>query len=179
MTARTPTRERPHPTHEPPKRQIPRSRWAAVAAGAVGMLIVVVIGAVAWFLVVQEPLDVGAAPQDDAAAEPAQPEAPAEEPQQPGDDAQQPGQPDEPGPEVVYGAELRANWDVTGVSVDDRLNVRSGPGVHNAVMATLAPDMVELESTGRIAQVDGVLWREIVVPGDGAGWVNARYLAET
>ncbi|HEX6256035.1 MAG TPA: hypothetical protein VFZ70_09510, partial [Euzebyales bacterium] len=75
--------------------------------------------------------------------------------------------------------ELRANWDVTGVSADDRLNVRSGPGVHNAVMATLAPDMVELESTGRIAQVDGVLWREIVLPGDGTGWVNASYLAET
>ena len=178
MTARTPTRESPRPAHEPPERQVPRSRWPTVAAGAVGMLIVVVIGAVVWFLARDDP-DVGPAQRDDAAAEPAQPEAPAEEPQQPGDDAQQPGQPDEPGPEVVYGAELRANWDVTGVSVDDRLNVRSGPGVHNAVMATLAPDMVELESTGRIAHVDGVLWREIVVPGDGTGWVNARYLAET
>jgi chorismate-pyruvate lyase len=40
-------------------------------------------------------------------------------------------------------------------------------------------DTVELESTGRIAQVDGVLWREIVVPGDGAGWVHAGYLTET
>ena len=179
MTARTPTRERPRPTQAPAKQQAPRTRWPAVAAGAVGMLIVVVIAAAVWFLVAQEPLAVGPAPQDDSAAEPQQPEAPAEEPQQPGDDAQQPGQPDEPGPAVVYGTKPRANWDVTGVSADDRLNVRIGPGVHNAVMATLAPDAVELESTGRIARVDGVLWREIVVPGDGTGWVNARYLAET
>jgi hypothetical protein len=179
MTARTPTRQRPRPTQAPAKQQAPRTRWPAVAAGAVGMLIVVVIAAAVWFLVVQEPLAVGPAPQDDAAAEPQQPEAPAEEPQQPGDDAQQPGQPAEAGPAVVYGTELRANWDVTGVSVDDQLNVRTGPGVHNAVTATLAPDTVELESTGRIARVDGALWREIVVPGDGTGWVNAGYLAET
>ncbi|HSK90588.1 MAG TPA: SH3 domain-containing protein [Euzebyales bacterium] len=179
MTARTPTRELPHPAHEPTEQQPPRSRWPAVAAGAIGMLIIAVIAAVVWFLARQEPLDVGPAPQDDPAAEPQQPEAPAEEPQRPGDDAQRPGQPDEPGPVVVYGTELRANWDVTGVSADDRLNVRTGPGVHNAVMATLAADTVELESTGRIARVDGALWREIVVPGDGTGWVNAGYLAET
>ena len=117
----------------------------------------------------QEPFDGGPAPRDD----------PAEEPQQPGDDGQEAKQPDEPGPAVVYGTEPRANWDVTGVSADDRLNVRTGPGVHNAVMATLTPDTGELESTGRIAQVDGALWREIIVPGDGTGWVNAAYLAET
>lgn len=179
MTAPTPTRELPRPAHEPAEQQVPRSRWPAVAAGAIGTLIIVVIAAAVWFLVVQEPLDGGPAPQGDAAVEPQQPAAPAEDPQQPGDDAQQPAQPDESSPEVVYGTELRANWDVTGVSADDRLNVRSGPGVHNAVMATLAPDAVELESTGRIAHVDGALWREIVVPGDGAGWVNAGYLAET
>jgi hypothetical protein len=46
-------------------------------------------------------------------------------------------------------------------------------------MATLAPDAVELESTGRVGRVDGVLWREIVVPGDGTGWVHAGYLTET
>lgn len=176
MTARTPTRELPRPAHEPAEQQLPRSRWPAVAASAVGMLVIVVIAAVVWFLVRGEPLDVGPAPRDDAAEEPEQPEAPAEEP---GDDAQVPEQPDEPGPEVVYGTESRANWDVTGVSADDRLNVRTGPGVHNAVTATLASDTVELESTGRIAEVDGALWREIVEPGDGAGWVNARYLAET
>lgn len=145
---------------------------------AVGTLIVVVIVAMIWFLARETAVEVVPAQPDDAAEEPDAP-APAEEPQPPGDDADAPEQPDGPGPDVVYGTELRANWDVTGVSADDRLNVRTGPGVRNAVVATLAPDSVGLESTGRIARVDGALWREIVVPGDRTGWVNARYLAET
>jgi hypothetical protein len=84
-----------------------------------------------------------------------------------------------PAPQVTYGTEPRANWDVTGVAAGDQLNVRSGPGVTNAVIARLAADTTELESTGRIARVDGALWRELLVPGDGTGWVNARYLTET
>lgn len=179
MTPQTPTRELPRPAHEPAQQQFPRSRWPAMAAGAVGMLIIVVIVAMIWFLARETAVEVVPAQPDDAAEEPDAPEAPAEEPQPPGDDADAPEQPDGPGPDVVYGTELRANWDVTGVSADDRLNVRTGPGVRNAVVATLAPDSVELESTRRIARVDGALWREIVVPGDGTGWVNARYLAET
>jgi hypothetical protein len=82
-------------------------------------------------------------------------------------------------PDVVYSEEPRANWDVTRVSLDDVLNVRSGPGLQNPVIGTLPPSTVELESTGRIARVDGVLWREIVVPGATTGWVNATYLTET
>ena len=81
--------------------------------------------------------------------------------------------------DVRYREELRANWDVTGVVADDVLNVRSGPGVANDVVATLPPDTAELESTGRIADVGPALWREIVVPGDGTGWVNAAFLTET
>jgi hypothetical protein len=90
-----------------------------------------------------------------------------------------PGNGDTAAPQVTYGQEPRANWDVTGITAGDTLNVRTGPGVANRVMATLAHDVAELESTGRIARVDGALWREIVVPGDGVGWVNARYLTET
>jgi hypothetical protein len=82
-------------------------------------------------------------------------------------------------PEVRYAEEPRANWDVTGVAADDTLNVRGSPGVDGAVIATLPPDTAELESTGRIARVGDQLWREIIVPGDGAGWVNAAYLTET
>lgn len=82
-------------------------------------------------------------------------------------------------PTIVYGEEPRANWDVTGVAADDVLNVRSGPGVDTPGTDTLAPTTVELESTGRIAHVDGALWREIVVPGATTGWVNARFLTET
>ena len=75
-----------------------------------------------------------------------------------------------------YRAESRANWDVTGVAADDVLNVRDGPGTTFAITGTLAATTVELESTGRIADVGDQLWREIIVPGDGAGWVNAAYL---
>jgi hypothetical protein len=84
----------------------------------------------------------------------------------------------EPAPEVRYDTEPPANWDVTGVAAADTLNVRTGPGVTNPVTATLAPGTIELESSGRIAYVDGTLWREIKVPGATTGWVNARYLAE-
>jgi chorismate-pyruvate lyase len=84
-----------------------------------------------------------------------------------------------PAPVISYGTEPRANWDVSGLAAGDSLNVRTGPGVGNQVIATLAGNTAELESTGRIARVDGALWREIIVPGDGAGWVSARFLTET
>jgi hypothetical protein len=80
---------------------------------------------------------------------------------------------------IRYREEPRANWDVTGVAADDVLNVRSGPGVAEPVVATLPPDAAEFESTGRIADVGTALWREIIVPGDGVGWVNAALLVET
>jgi uncharacterized protein YraI len=79
-----------------------------------------------------------------------------------------------PPPQVRYGEEPPANWNVTGVTASDRLNVRSGPGVHNPVVGTLAHDAVELESTGRIAHVGTALWREL--KGATVGWVNAQYL---
>jgi uncharacterized protein YgiM (DUF1202 family) len=84
-----------------------------------------------------------------------------------------------PPPTIEYGNELRANWDVTGVASDDVLNVRTGPGITFPVAETLAPDAAELESTGRIAHVNGTLWRNIVVPGNGTGWVNASFLVPT
>jgi hypothetical protein len=83
------------------------------------------------------------------------------------------------GPEIVYGEETRANWDVTGIAAGYVLDVHAQPGATSDVIGTLAHDTAELESTGRIAHVDGVLWREIVVPGATTGWVEARYLTET
>jgi hypothetical protein len=106
-------------------------------------------------------------PGEPSADEPSQPEAPS---------ADDPSQPE--APVVRYGEEPPANWDVTGVPADDVLNVRAGPGVSYDITATLPPRTFELESTGRIARVDGQLWREIKVPGGTAGWVNARYLTE-
>lgn len=77
---------------------------------------------------------------------------------------------------IRYGDEARANWDVTSVDANDVLNVRSGPGITYPIIATLAHGAVELESTGRIADVGDQRWREIIVPADGVGWVNAAYL---
>ncbi len=172
MTPRTPTREPPRRTDAPAAQDARRSRWV-LAAGAIALLVVTIVAL--WFVGGAEPADVVPA-QPDEAEEPQQPDA--AEPQEP-DAAEEPQGPDVPEPEIIYGQELRANWDVTGVAAGDRLNVRTGPGVHNPVAATLPADAVELESTGRVARVDGVLWREIVVPGDGTGWVNAGYVTET
>lgn len=113
-------------------------------------------------------------PADDGAAEDPADEDPANE--GPADE----GPADEvPAPTVRYDEEPRANWDVTGVAADDVLNVRDAPGVEGAIIETLPHDAAELESTGRIAHVGDALWREVVVPGDGVGWVSASYLTET
>ncbi|MEZ5244018.1 MAG: SH3 domain-containing protein [Acidimicrobiales bacterium] len=66
---------------------------------------------------------------------------------------------------------------VTRVADDDVLNVRTAPGVANAVAFTLPPDATGLAHTGGTDVVDGETWWEIVGP-DGAktGWANARYL---
>lgn len=87
-----------------------------------------------------------------------------------------PERPDDAAATPRYREEPRANWDVTGVAAGDVLNVRTGPGVTNPVVAALAHDAAGVESTGRIADVGGQLWREISVPGATTGWVNARYL---
>ncbi len=126
-------------------------------------------------------------PTDDAPADEPLNEVPDDEPlnevpaDEPGDDGPADEVPNDeiPAAPVRYDEELRANWDVTGVAADDVLNVRDAPGVDGAIMATLTHDTAELESTGRIAYVGDALWREIVVPGDGVGWVNAAYLTET
>lgn len=124
-------------------------------------------------------------PEADAPAtdEPADEQPPDDQPadDQPADDQPADDQPaDAPRPPPIrYDEELRANWDVTGVTADDVLNVRNAPGVDAPIIATLEHDTAELESTGRIAYVGDQLWREIIVPGDSAGWVSAAYLTET
>ncbi len=106
-------------------------------------------------------------PDDPAVEPPAGDDVPADDPT-----AQPPAT-------VRYDEEPRANWDVTGVTANDVLNVRDAPGVDAAIVATLAHDAAEFESTGRIAHVGDQLWREVIVPGDGVGWVSAAYLTET
>ncbi len=87
-----------------------------------------------------------------------------------------PDRPDDATATPRYREEPRADWDVTGVAAGDVLNVRTGPGTTYRIVATLAHDAAEFESTGRVADVGDQLWREIVVPGATTGWVNAAYL---
>jgi hypothetical protein len=142
-------------------RRDPRTIWLAI----VTVIAIIAIGvAVAYATGLIGGND--SAP-DSPAAQPPAADAPADDPA---------GQP----PAAIrYGEEPRANWDVTGVAADDVLNVRGKPGVDGTIVATLPHNAAELESTGRIAHIGDQLWREMVVPGDGAGWVNAAFLTET
>ena len=63
------------------------------------------------------------------------------------------------------------------VPADDVLNVRSGPGVENEVVTTLAPTATGVALTGNEAQVGSSTWVKIVTD-DGTGWVNEQFLAE-
>lgn len=93
---------------------------------------------------------------------------------------------------------------VVGVAEWDRLNVRTGPGVANAILGSLAPHADFLSATGRvgfltqlcrvacdqyragvadfaaIVQRDCLgrsqIWYELRAPGGLAGWSSARYL---
>jgi len=61
---------------------------------------------------------------------------------------------------------------------DDMLNIRSGPGVENAVVGTLRSDQSGLIRTGKASSVGEDTWVEIQNPGGGTGWVNADFLTE-
>jgi hypothetical protein len=80
---------------------------------------------------------------------------------------------------IQYGEESPGNWDVIGVTSGEYLAVRDLPAPDGSVVGALPSHTVELESTGRIALNDGVLWREIKVPGATTGWVPAGRLIET
>jgi hypothetical protein len=67
---------------------------------------------------------------------------------------------------------------VINVLGDDLLNIRSGPGVENAVVGTLEPTETRITRTGRSSNVGEDLWVEIRNPGGGTGWVNADFLTE-
>jgi len=66
---------------------------------------------------------------------------------------------------------------VTGVDADDVLNVRSGAGVANEIVATLAPDAAGITHTGATERVDTASWWEILTADGGRGWANAEFLS--
>lgn len=67
------------------------------------------------------------------------------------------------------------HYRVAFVESDDTLNVRSGPGVQNAVVGELAPDASGAQITGAGQWVSGSMWFPIAADGL-AGWVNGRFL---
>jgi hypothetical protein len=65
---------------------------------------------------------------------------------------------------------------VIGVSANDVLNVRSGPGTTFAVVARLAPLTDDVVATGRARLLTRSIWWEVMVDGT-TGWASSRYLA--
>ncbi len=79
---------------------------------------------------------------------------------------------------IQYGEEAPGDWDVIGVASGEYLAVRDLPAPGGSIVGSLPSHTIELESTGRIALNDGVLWREIEIPGATTGWVVAGRLIE-
>ena len=66
---------------------------------------------------------------------------------------------------------------VVGVRHDDMLNVRSGPGVTFAVIATLEPTQMGIAGTGEGWQLpSGSAWWKVEADGV-AGWANQQFLS--
>ena len=78
---------------------------------------------------------------------------------------------------VARWTEATETRSVVLVAADDVLNVRSGPGVENAIVATLAPTATGVALTGQEAQVGSSVWVEIVIE-DVTGWVNEHFLTQ-
>ncbi|MCA9997563.1 MAG: hypothetical protein KDE56_17510 [Anaerolineales bacterium] len=67
------------------------------------------------------------------------------------------------------------SYRVAFVESNDVLNVRSGAGVNNGVVGTLAATDTGITLTGATAQVAGSTWVEMQ-KGGMRGWVNGRFL---
>lgn len=65
---------------------------------------------------------------------------------------------------------------VVRVEPNDTLNVRSGPGISNPILTSLAYDAHNVMLTTRSQVVSGSLWVEILLGDGSAGWVNDYYL---
>lgn len=68
-------------------------------------------------------------------------------------------------------------FQVVFVEQDDVLNVRSGPGVENDIVGSMAPDFSGILITGSGQDVAGSTWYPID-SGELNGWVNGRFLSE-
>jgi uncharacterized protein YraI len=66
-------------------------------------------------------------------------------------------------------------YQVAYVAEDDVLNLRSGPGVSNEIVATLSPHATDVQITGQGQSVAGSTWVPIAT-GQDTGWVNRAFL---
>lgn len=66
-------------------------------------------------------------------------------------------------------------WAVVLVTADDVLNIRSGAGVSNGIVAAAPPTKRDLALTGRFEMVGASRWVELASFEVG-GWVNSYYL---
>jgi len=79
-----------------------------------------------------------------------------------------------PGEPTDFGPRAGGTVAVVGVAFDDELNVRSAPGVSNAIVATLAPTAAA-GATGNNRLLGGSIWYEIDADGT-TGWANGAFL---
>ena len=76
-------------------------------------------------------------------------------------------------PLAAQGADLPAQFRVTGVAPDDRLNIRAGPDASAAILGSYSPAAVAVEVLETTP--DG-RWGRVGLP-EGEGWVSMHYLA--
>ncbi len=65
---------------------------------------------------------------------------------------------------------------VIGVAFDDVLNVRSGPGTDQPIVAQLHPTYAEIVATGQHRLLTRTIWNEVTVDGT-TGWANSSFMA--
>lgn len=65
---------------------------------------------------------------------------------------------------------------VIGVAYNDVLNVRSGPGTDQPIVARLNPTFDEIVATGRHRLLTRSIWNEFTVKGT-TGWANSSFMA--
>ncbi|QGZ37096.1 SH3 domain-containing protein [Stappia indica] len=101
----------------------------------------------------------------------------------PGDDRPgvgRPGRPDRPSrPDPIPGPDPRASYfEVTGLSANGLLNVRSGPGTGYSVIGRVANGDVLIDRGCRA--VGSQTWCRIqLLGGEESGWVSANYVRQT
>ena len=74
---------------------------------------------------------------------------------------------------------LSGPYAVTGVAVNDVLNIRSGAGNGQPIVGSFPYNTVNVMLTGPTASSDGAAWVEVQNPAGGTGWVNSLYLTAT